>query len=354
MSEAARPCPRRYAVDLRQRVRLGGRPQQIQVLAARHGLPSLVVLHGGPGMAGGRAFLDRHQALAEHVTLVTWDQRGAGASFVGAGREPLTLDGLVSDAAELVRYVHAHNPGAPLYLLGLSWGSELGIRLVQRHPEGVAGFVGSGQAVDGVRGEELSYAWVLGRAEAAAADRSSGRSARRRARRHVAALRRIGPPRDAQYRPMLLGLAVQRAILDVYVEPQDAVGPVPDGAGPAARPAPDSTGPGPAGPARVRRRWPVPLSERIGGPLGLLRSLTELWPTATRYDFRAEAAHLEVPVWFLQGRHDHTTPSALVEEYAAVLTAPRVELVWFDHSGHSPARDEPALFRRRLVDALTT
>jgi len=333
--------PTDHAVDLRRRVRLGGRPQQIQVLAARVGLPVLLVLHGGPGFANGRAFLDRHAALAEHFTLVTWDQRGAGASFFGAGRSRLTVNTLVEDAAELVSRVAARNPGAPVYVLGQSWGSELGILLVKRHPEHIAGYVGSGQAVDGVHGEALSWSWALDQAVRVARDRTVAARTRRAARRDVALLHRVGPPRLAQYRPVLLGLAIQRSVLGRYL-PLPGEYPVDAGEDAAA-----------VVPPRRRYAWPVPLAERIGSRLGVVRSLSQLWPTATSYDFRSQAPRLGVPVWFFQGRHDHTTPSDLVEEYAALLEAPRVNLVWFEGSGHSPARDEPSLFRQRLVDALT-
>ena len=339
-----------YAVDVRRRVILGGRPQWIQALAERRGLPALLVLHGGPGFANGRAFLDRHAGLARDVTVVTWDQRGAGASFWGAGRERLTAQGLVADAAELVEFLWRATGGQAVWVLGLSWGSELGVLLVRDHPERVAGYIGSGQAVDGGRGEQLSWAWARERAVAAQARGQA------RARADIALLDLVGPPRRAQYRPTLLGLAIQRRVLGAHSGRMDEG----DAAADALTPA-DALAPG-AGPldvdaGLVRRDWPVTLAERVGRPLGIVRSLGQLWPTATTYDFRTQAARLRVPVWFLQGRHDHTTPSELVQEYADVLDAPvhdapGVRLEWFERSGHSPSHDEPDLFERRLVAAV--
>lgn len=34
-------------------------------------------------------------------------------------------------------------------------------------------------------------------------------------------------------------------------------------------------------------------------------------------------------------------PPALVEDYLRILEAPHKELIWFEHSGHSPWQEEP-------------
>lgn len=332
---------------------LGGASQQVRILSADRTLPALVVLHGGPGMPNGRAFLLRHQALARHFTLVTWDQRGSGGSVRGAGPAPLTLDRLVRDAAGLVDMVVAGLRGVPVVVLGLSWGSELGVRLVQRHPGGIAGFVGSGQAVAGHEGERRSYDWARDQARHVADDVHAPAGDRRLARWHLEVLRAVGPARSAQYRPVLAGLALQRRVLDHYTRRLLASLPGPDAPVEGSAAPPSSAPPG-AGPARPAPRGRPAVDdeawgERVGRTVGMVRSLHELWPTVTHYDFRADAAELAVPVAFLQGRHDHTTPSSLVQEYADVLRAPSVDLTWFERSAHSPATTQAADFERRLV-----
>src|SRR5262249_8781894 len=47
------------------------------------------------------------------------------------------------------------------------------------------------------------------------------------------------------------------------------------------------------------------------------------------------ATKLDVPVYFLAGRHDYNTPFALVEEYYKVLNAPHKEIIWFENSAHA-------------------
>jgi hypothetical protein len=39
---------------------------------------------------------------------------------------------------------------------------------------------------------------------------------------------------------------------------------------------------------------------------------------------------------FLIGPHDVNAPTGLTEEYNDLLDAPHKEIVWFEHSGHTP------------------
>jgi pimeloyl-ACP methyl ester carboxylesterase len=78
-------------------------------------------------------------------------------------------------------------------------------------------------------------------------------------------------------------------------------------------------------------------------------TLGVVYPHLWDVDFREQAQHLEVPVYFLMGRHDVNAPPALVEEYYELLDAPHKELIWFEHSGHSPWISEPDKFADVVV-----
>ena len=82
---------------------------------------------------------------------------------------------------------------------------------------------------------------------------------------------------------------------------------------------------------------------------GSVYSLKSMWPQVMRLNLEKEAASLEVPVFFLQGRHDFNTPSILVERYFRTLAAPVKELIWFENSGHHPMYEEPEKFRDALI-----
>jgi len=57
-------------------------------------------------------------------------------------------------------------------------------------------------------------------------------------------------------------------------------------------------------------------------------------------DLRRQVPKLKEPAYFLEGRHDYVTPSALAEQYYEVLEAPHKELIWFDHSAHMVPYEE--------------
>ena len=82
------------------------------------------------------------------------------------------------------------------------------------------------------------------------------------------------------------------------------------------------------------------------------RSLEELLPDRLHVDLLTGISRLEVPVFLFAGRHDYNTPFALVEQWAARLRAPRVELVWFEGAGHMIPIEAPEEFQARLVEKL--
>jgi proline iminopeptidase len=58
----------------------------------------------------------------------------------------------------------------------------------------------------------------------------------------------------------------------------------------------------------------------------------------------------KLPVYFFIGRYDHITSAEVAREYYGTIRAPKKKLYWFEHSGHSPNWEEPALFHQRLVE----
>ena len=75
---------------------------------------------------------------------------------------------------------------------------------------------------------------------------------------------------------------------------------------------------------------------------------TVVYPQLEHLDFTTQAARLDVPVYFLEGRYDVNAMTSLVERYYDILQAPHKELIWFEKSGHTPVQFEP----NNLVDVL--
>lgn len=74
-----------------------------------------------------------------------------------------------------------------------------------------------------------------------------------------------------------------------------------------------------------------------------------VYPQLWEVDFRKQATNLDVPVYFLIGRHDINAPTVLTEQYYDLLQAPHKEIIWFEQSGHTPWVSESGLFVQEVV-----
>jgi pimeloyl-ACP methyl ester carboxylesterase len=90
------------------------------------------------------------------------------------------------------------------------------------------------------------------------------------------------------------------------------------------------------------------LYDKVNYVRGLMATMDVVWPQLWSVDLREQAPRLEVPVYFLEGRHDVNAPPEFAEDYLQRLEAPHKELIWFEHSGHSPWVDEAG----KVVDVM--
>ena len=144
-----------------EKVKLNASEQWISIRGQDVNKPVLLFLAGGPGgtdMAVTRIALG---ALEEHFVVVNWDQPGAGKSYHSVPHASLTPERYIADAHELTLYLRQRFGQAKIYVLGESWGSVLGIWLVQRYPELYHAFIGTGQMVAFKENDILCYEFAL-------------------------------------------------------------------------------------------------------------------------------------------------------------------------------------------------
>ena len=306
----------KYSIDRKEHIMLGGMKQTIHIWGTREANPVILFLHGGPGVPNRHSMARRQMDLLDDFTIVAWDQRGTGGSYFGCDPKTLTLEQLLSDCHELIDYLCETLHKDKIFLLGGSWGTELGTFMCRDYPQRIAGYIGYGQVVNGIANEERSYAFALQKAEEAKDEQD------------IADLKRVGPPIDGQYKPVFEGLMTQRRILKKYggssVKPQSYFkGTV----------------------VPILSSPELSIREKIGVANGYKLCLSEMWPTIVHYDFVKECNHFEMPFFIFQGRKDENTPASLIQEYYDVIEAPEKELVWFENSAHGPLGEEPEKFK---------
>jgi pimeloyl-ACP methyl ester carboxylesterase len=296
-----------------EKVNLNGSEQWVSIRGKDVDKPVLLFLAGGPG---GSQLVTERRALAgleDHFVVVNWEQPGAGKSFDAVDCSALTPERYVSDGIALVEYLRERFDEDKVYLLGESWGSALGVWMVQRDPELFHAFIGTGQMVAFLENDLMCYEFALNLAR----DRGDTEK--------VAQLEQQGPP--PYYGE---GVAMKEAafLMDTfnYMNADPAIAD--DGFNTFQDLAGSEYG----------------LYDKVSWFRGALDTLGVVYPQLWNVDFRKQATELQVPVYFLIGRHDVNAPPVLTEQYYDDLSAPHKEIVWFERSGHNPWVTESAEF----------
>jgi pimeloyl-ACP methyl ester carboxylesterase len=300
-------------------VELGGTEQWITIRGHSTDKPVLLFLAGGPG--GSELVMTRRYLsdLEQHFVVVNWDQPGTGKSYGAADIATLTPEQFVTDAHELTLYLRERFDQEKIYVLGESWGSILGIWLVQEHPDLFHAFISTGQMVDPVENDTIGYEFAIDRLT------DQGRTD------EAAQLRRNGPPPYTRDEVLGKFLAIN-GVLNSYMEAHA------HGEGTGHNLMFDSLGAPEYG-----------LLDKVNWIRGLVGVFTNVYPQLNDVDLRTQASELDVPVYIIKGRWDVNAVNSLTEEYFALLDAPHKELIWFEDSAHTPLWDAPERFTEELV-----
>lgn len=301
------------SVSIYERVELSGLDNAVLIRGEDPGLPLLLWLHGGPGAGqihiAHRFFRD----LEGEFLVVNWDQPGAGKSNPrNLDAEVLGFERYLSDAHDLTGWLKNRFPGRRIFLLGHSWGSQLGARLAARYPEDYAAYIGVSQVVNAEDAEKLAHPWLLERIRAA------GR------RGDLRKLERLGAPPYERH--------------DAYVFFARLVESYGGGSDLSA--------------GSLIGAFLSSPEYRLGDLGAWLRGANRgsgvMWPETRAQDLRIDVPRLGIPAFFLSGVRDQNTPFELVREYVDRLEAPGKELVLFESSAHTPFFAEPERFAREL------
>jgi pimeloyl-ACP methyl ester carboxylesterase len=297
---------------------LNGRKQWISIRGWNKNAPVLLFLAGGPG--GTQMAAVRHELaeLEKHFIVVNWDQPGSGKSYYAEKTKNITAQTYIQDGHALTEYLKDRFSQEKIYLMGESWGSALGIFLVDKYPESYYAFIGTGQMVDFAETERIDYAKALEIAQ------SKGDTAL------IERLMANGEPpyygNDVTWKS-----AVYLNYLSAYM---------------AANPNIQNPG---YNTFRDVGSSEYGLLDKINFFRGIVNTFNHVYQQLYTIDMRTDYIKLDVPVCFFLGRHDVNAPTVLVEEYVQGLDAPDKRIIWFEHSGHSPWINEPEKFVREVL-----
>jgi pimeloyl-ACP methyl ester carboxylesterase len=215
---------------------------------------------------------------------------------------------------ELIRDRYGRKP----FIAGFSFGATYAAQAAVLRPDLVAGIVATGMDIDVPLAEQHMYDWAL----ATARQRGNQRA--------VGQLENIGPPPHLDARQFTtrarwitnFGGVTAGATWNSQARTLAA----------SLLRSPDYT---PAAALRTIR--------------GVTSSQAALLPLLAHTDLITTLPALEVPIILAQGRLDQVTPGAVAQKFHDTLAAPAKQLIWFEHSAHTPQYDEPAKFRDVLL-----
>lgn len=303
-------------------VELNGRKEWISIRGWDKEKPVLLFLAGGPGGSQLAALRYSQPELEKHFVVASWDQPGSAKSYGAVKTEDLTVETYVEDGLALTAYLKERFMKEQIYLMGESWGSALGIFMIAKDPDSYEGFIGTGQMVAFLETEKTDYETALSMAK----ERGDTKTVQK-------LLDNGTPPyygKDVTFKSA------------VYLNYLSA----------AMMRDPDIQN---AGYETLRDIFSPEygILDKINFVRGIVTTFNRVYPQLYPVDLRRDFAEVSVPVYFFIGRHDLNAPTELAEDYFNALEAPKKELVWFEHSGHSPWVNEADVFTKEAVQCFS-
>ena len=314
----ATAIPTPGGIDSLEKVTLGGVDQWLLIRGWDRSNPVLLHLHGGPGSADISIARFFDTELIQHFTVVHWDQRGAGKSFSpDIPPETMTREQFVEDIRELAEMLRKRFDVPRIYLVGHSWGSEIGALAASRYPELFHAYVGVAQVVEESEQERISYQFVL--------DKAVGDGNQKAIRE----LEEIGPPPYDDVSELL----VQRRWLERF--------------GGVSRSKETEMR------ALIKRALSSPdysLCDAVRFFRGQSFSSGQMWRESRETNLFEQAPRITVPVYFFTGRHDYNSPFEEAERYYRALDAPRGKhFIWFENAAHMIPYEAPDEYADALI-----
>jgi pimeloyl-ACP methyl ester carboxylesterase len=295
---------------------IGGMEQWVLIRGEDRFSPVLLWLHGGPGAAQMPLAHHLDRELEEEFIVVHWDQRGAGKSnHRGFDEQTMSFDRYLGDTHELVIYLKQRFGQEKIFLLGHSWGTQLGIELASKHPEDFFAYISVNQVVDNHRAYEIGYEWLQEQIQ------------KNQKQDEVRHLEELGsPPYTEHSKHVAFAQMVGKygGNFDISMSRL----------------------------ARIAMRAPeYSIADYYRWLNGANRGSGPMWDEVytQQINYTEKIHELHIPVFFIAGLHDYNTPHQLVKEYFEKIEAPVKELITFENSAHTPFLGEPEKFSREII-----
>ena len=310
--------PRR-PVSFIEQAEIGGMQQWMMAQGADSELPVLLWLHGGPGAAQMPVARHFNHNLEEIFIVVHWDQRGAGKSNPrNFDESTMSIEQYIEDVHQMTQYLKKKFNREKIYLLGHSWGTQLGLVAAQRYPEDYHAYMGVGQVVHHHDAHRIAHQELTNRIK------ESG------SKKDLQKLEDLqGPPytKHSEYLAFVNRMNQYQMNMDVKMSKMAWAALFSE-----------------AYSVADLRRW-LRGARRGSGPM---------WHESQGWDMLEWAPDVEIPCYFITGENDYNTPAELVEK---MLNQPeasdRNKHYIMKDAAHAPFMGHPEKFMDIMEEILT-
>lgn len=301
-------------INEQSKIEINGKPQYISIRAQKDNLPLLLYLHGGPGDSALPLVLKYNRELEEHFTVVVWEQRGAGKSYYDFKNDEITIDMFLEDIYSLSKLLTKKFNQKKIYLLGHSWGSVLGLKFTEKHPEMVIKYIGCGQVVNMKKSCQAAYDFALDHANEKEAERLKKINCSYNDNGWLKDLlyvtKQVVKNKGSLYGKRNYNSLITPFIFSKYYSIMDLYN---------------------------RQK-------------GSLQSIEYLWQELMDINFENQRS-FKILVIFIEGRYDNHVSSALAKKYFDTIESEK-EFYWFERSCHFPQWSENDKFNNLIIKLL--
>lgn len=302
-------------------VKIGGIKQWVYVRGQNRENPIILFVHGGPASPMSPLSWMFQRPIEEYFTVVNWDQRASGKTFLEADPESIgdsiKIDQYVDDAIELASYLAKRYQKNKVILVGHSWGTVIGMKAALKRPDLFYAYVGIGQVINSVDNERISFEYAMSQTQKLG---------------NVAGLKELQsifpyPGNTPLTRERIIiarkwaqfygGLSAFRSDSKYYFY----------------------------GPLLSPEYSPTDVDAIDEGNKA---TLGRILPEFMAVDFK-NVKKFPIPIVMFMGRHDYTTPTAPTDDWLSKLRAPFKKGVWFENSAHLIPFEEPGKMLISLV-----
>jgi pimeloyl-ACP methyl ester carboxylesterase len=302
-------------------LKIGGINQFVYTRGKDKNNPVIIFVHGGPSSPLSPAMWLYQRPLEEYFTIVNYDQRGAGKTFLRNDTtiisNTLTIERFADDLIDLTDSIKRRYGKDKVILIAHSWGTIVSMKAILKKPDSFCAYVGIGQVINFRTNEKIGYEFAINEAK---------KNTDSLAIKELLAI----APYPGEFAENFVRMDIVRK-WSRYYGGFSAYRKEPKFFYFASFLSPDYT-----------------IDDRQAFNAYLF-TLPKIIPALMTVNYTG-IKKLTIPIFMFMGRHDYTTPTEPTIKWLNQLNAPLKKAVWFENSAHLIPFEEPGKFLVALIN----